>query len=172
MSHVNNSSLNGRITERPVLRVDLEPDGVTQYGMSFSVGLLPRAIELIHRVFPEGRAQGVFGSGVIVGGWFCAPLLGSWMVILQPDPMEITLDGRPLAAKEFLVMLVTTLDRFFLRLRPFWGVKPPPYVYGGRGWGSAGPRWHCSRFSTVVHQPGFTRTSDIRVIMSDTSNCG
>jgi len=134
-----NSSLNGRITERPVLRVDLEPDGVTQYGMSFSVGLLPRAIELTHRMFPEGRAQGVFGSGVVVGGLVLRAAFGKLDGILQPDQMEITLDGRSLAAKEFLVTLVTTLDRFFLRLRPFWGREAAPIRFMAVAAGAARP---------------------------------
>ena len=121
-----NISLNGRVVERPVLRMDLEPDGVTQYGMSFSVGLLPRAIALTHRMFPEGRTQGVFGSGVVAGGLVLRAVFGKLDGILQPDPMEITFDGRLLPAKEFLVMLVTTLDRFFLRLRPFWGREAAP----------------------------------------------
>ncbi len=116
-----NTSLNGRMVERPVLCMELEPDGMTHYGMSFSVGLLPRAIELTHRMFPEGRAQGVFGSAVVAGGLVLRAAFGKLDGILQPDPMEIMLDGRPLAAKEFLVMLVTTLDRFFFQLHPFWG---------------------------------------------------
>lgn len=118
--------LNGRVVERPVLRMNLEPDGLTHYGMSFSVGLLPRAIELTHRTFPEGRAQGVFGSGLVAGGLVLRAAFGKLDGILQPDPMEIALDGRTLAAKEFLVMLVTTLERFFLRLRPFWGHEAAP----------------------------------------------
>lgn len=118
--------LNGRIIERPVLRMDIESDGVTQYGMSFSVGLLPRAIELTHRMFPEGRAQGVFGSGVVVGGLALRAAFGKLDGILQPDSMEIVLDGRTLAAKEFVLMLVTTLERFFLKIRPFWGREAGP----------------------------------------------
>lgn len=118
--------LNGHIVERPVLRMDVEADGVTQYGMSFSVGLLPRAIELTHRMFPEGRAQGVFGSGVVVGGLALRAAFGKLDGILQPDPMEIVLDGQALAAKEFVLMLVTTLERFFLKIRPFWGRESAP----------------------------------------------
>lgn len=121
-----NSSLNDRIVKRPILRLDLEPDGMTHYGMSFSVGLLPRAIELTHRMFPEGRAQGVFGSGVVAGGLVLRAAFGKFDGILQPDPMEITLEGKPLPAKEFILMLVTTLERFFLRLRPFWGREIAP----------------------------------------------
>lgn len=121
-----NNALNGRMVERPVLRMDLEPDGVTHYGMSFSVGVLPRAIELTHRMFPEGRAQGVLGSGIVAGGLVLRAAFGKLDGILQPDPMDIALDGRPLPAKEFVLMLVTTLERFFLRLRPFWGRETAP----------------------------------------------
>ena len=82
-----NSSLNGRMVERPVLRMDLEPDGVTQYGMSFSVGLLPRAIELTHRMFPEGRAQGVLGSGDCCWGvgFACCVWEVRWYSATRPD---------------------------------------------------------------------------------------
>lgn len=118
--------LDGHIVERSVLRMDVEAEGVTQYGMSFSVGLLPRAIELTHRMFPEGRAQGVFGSGMVVGGLALRAAFGKLDGILQPDPMEIVLDGRVLMAKEFVLMLVTTLERFFLKIRPFWGRETAP----------------------------------------------
>jgi len=119
-------SLNGRMIERAVLRMDLEPDGVTHYGMSFSVGLLPRAIELTHRMFPEGRAQGVLGSGIVAGGLVLRAAFGTLDGILQPDRMEIVLEGKPLPTKEFILMLVTTLDKFFLRLCPFWGRENAP----------------------------------------------
>ena len=115
-----------RIVERPVLRMDIAAEGVTQYGMMFSVGLLPRAIELTHRLFPEGRAQGVLGSSVVVGGLVLRAVLGKFEGILHPDVLELVLDERPLATKEFLVMFVTTLERLILKLRPFWGGEAAP----------------------------------------------
>jgi hypothetical protein len=136
-----NSALNDRIVERPVLRMDLEPDGVTHYGMSFSVGLLPRAIELTHRMFPEGRAQGVFGSGLVAGGLLLRAAFGKLDGILRPDPMEIVLDGKLLATKECVLMLVTTLERFFLRLRPFWGREVAPLHFLAVAAGAVRPPW-------------------------------
>jgi diacylglycerol kinase (ATP) len=41
--------------------------------------------------------------------------------ILQPDVMQIRLDGQPLRPENFLLVFATTLERLFLKIRPFWG---------------------------------------------------
>jgi hypothetical protein len=121
-----NGSMKERIVEQSVLRVELGPEGLVQYGMSFGVGIIYRAIELTHRTFPEGRAQGVFGSGLVLGTLVTRAAFGSLSGILTPDAIEIQLDGQPLQAKHLLLAVATTLDHLFLKICPFWGQEPAP----------------------------------------------
>lgn len=121
-----NQSMDKRIVERAVLRVELGPERVVQYGMFFSVGVIHRAIELTHRMFPKGRAQGVFGAGLVMGTLVTRAAFGSVSNILTPDRMEIRIDGQPLEQREFQLMIATTLERLLLGIRPFWGQEVAP----------------------------------------------
>lgn len=121
MRGARDNSLVQRIVERPVLRVDLGSGQATQYGMFFGVGLIQRAIKLTHRVFPHGRAQGVFGSSVVTFSLLARHLVGEKDGILDPDPLTIRLDGEAVSGNLFRLVIATTLRRLFLRINPFWG---------------------------------------------------
>jgi diacylglycerol kinase family enzyme len=118
----------GRVAERArvrsVLRVELA-DGI-HYGMFFGAGMLHRAVELTHRSFPEGRARGVFGAGIVTSLLVARAAAGAVHGVLTPDKMRVSLDGESSGPREILLAMATTLDRLFLRLRPFWGREPAP----------------------------------------------
>jgi hypothetical protein len=116
-----NGGMQDRLVDRAVLRVEVGKGTPIHYGMCMGVGLICRAIELTHQLFPEGRAQGIFGSTVMTGTLISRLLLGSRDGILRPDAMQIRLDGQPLQSENFLIMFATTLERLFLKIRPFWG---------------------------------------------------
>jgi choline kinase len=113
------------IVERAVLRVEYGPHREARYGMFFGAGLIHRAIELVHRVFPQGRSQGVFGATVVTGA-----LLGKRAMardaggILEPDKLQILLDDVALPQGEFTLAIASPLQRLFARMRPFWGEGP------------------------------------------------
>ena len=113
-----------RIVVRPVLRVETA-EGV-HYGMFLGLGVLARAVDLVHHVFPEGKARGVFGAGVVTGVLVARTAAGGMQGVLTPDKMRLVLDGEPLAPREILLAMTTTLERLFLGLRPFWGTEPAP----------------------------------------------
>jgi hypothetical protein len=114
--------LEERVVERPVLRVEhnLQPD--VRYGMFFGAGTIYRATQLVHRIFPRGRAQGVFGGTLVT-----AALLGRLAAtrdpgpILAPDKARVLLDGEPVRDDQFSLLMASSLDRLFARMRPFWG---------------------------------------------------
>lgn len=120
------NSLQFRQVTRPVLRVDLGADEPTQYGMFCGVGTIHRAIELTHRVFPYGRAQGVFGSSVVTFSLLARHLFGEKDGILDPDDVAIRLDGQPVEGHSFRLVMASTLRRLFLRINPFWGREQAP----------------------------------------------
>lgn len=115
-----------RVQRRHVLRLELGDGEAPRYGTFFGAGMLHRAIELTHRTFPTGRAQGVLGGGLVTGLLVGRAALGQIGGVLAPDKMQVALDHEPLEPRENLLAMATTLDRLFLRMRPFWGQEPAP----------------------------------------------
>lgn len=116
--------LSDRVQVRPVLRVEIA-EGV-HYGMFLGFGMLHRAVALVPQLFPEGKARGVFGAGIVTGALLMRAALGGIRGLLAPDKLRVVLDGEPQEPREVLLALTTTLERLFLRMRPFWGTEAAP----------------------------------------------
>jgi hypothetical protein len=142
-----NGGIEHRIDERPVLRIDLGDGAPAQYGLFIGFGTIHRAIALTHRMFPPGRAQGVFGSGIVTAILLGRLLRGSEQDVLAPDVMDIRIDGREVAAHSFTLVIATTLDRLFLGLRPFWGSENAPihFTSVAKGAFGVGPAFNIAR---------------------------
>jgi hypothetical protein len=113
-----------RIEERPVLRFETRKSRHIQYGMFFGAGMIHRAIELTHRLFPPGRSQGVFGAGIVTGGLMLRVSMRDQNGVLTPDKIQILLDGKMVPQGEFYLVIASSLQRLFLRMNPFWGNGP------------------------------------------------
>jgi len=57
--------------------------------------------------------------------------------LLFPVSGKVMLDDGPQQEREFLIILVSTLERLFLGIRPYWGTGIGPLYYTGI---SVGPR--------------------------------
>ncbi len=134
-----------RVVRRPVLCMELVGEEPPHYGMFFGAGVICRAIQLTHQAFPKGKAQGVFGSSLVTGTLLAQLLSGRRAGVLAPDKVQLTLDEQPAGADAYTLVIATTLERLFLRMRPFWGTGPGPVrlttmTAGVRGLGRALPR--------------------------------
>jgi len=109
---------------RPVLRI--EYPGAVRYGMFLGYGMLHRAVALVHRAFPEGRAQGVLGAGLVTMALVARAATSGEHGVLTPDKMRIACDGEDEAPREVVLGMATSLEHLFLRLRPFWGRESAP----------------------------------------------
>ncbi len=115
-------TLDERITRREVLRVQYGADNRFLYGMFFGGGMIYKAIELNHRLFEQkARTQGVVGATLVTAGLLARACMGSVDGILQPNKVQILLDGEPVSTGEFLMIISTSLHRLFAGMRPFWG---------------------------------------------------
>jgi diacylglycerol kinase family enzyme len=118
----------GRLGEharvRPVLRVEFDQE--VHHGMFLGFGMLYRAVDLVHHSFPDGKAQGVFGAGVVTSLLVARASVGAARGVLAPDKMRVSLDGEGLPPREMLLAMASTLERLFLRMRPFWGSEDAP----------------------------------------------
>lgn len=119
------------LVRRAALHMTLEADGVDCWGTFFGVGVIYRGTLLTHKMFPKGKAQGVFGSTVVTAGLMARALTGRPLVNrgeeedpLTIDPMTVILDGEPLQVGEFQLLMATTLHRLLAGVRPFWGKGP------------------------------------------------
>jgi hypothetical protein len=113
-----------RYVDRPVLRITSGRRETVQFGMFFGIGMLQRAVRLVHRAFAPPQ-QGVFGAGLVT-----AALLAKIIVlrptdgIVTPDKAEIRIGDETLPPAEFYLGYASTLHRLFLRMNPFWGDGP------------------------------------------------
>ncbi|MFN2425677.1 MAG: diacylglycerol kinase family protein [Candidatus Binatia bacterium] len=131
VARVRSNRVQENVVHRAALRMKLEPDGVDHWGTFFGVGVIYRGTLLTHRMFPKGKAQGVFGSTVVTAGLIARALTGRAPLApddhedpLTIDPMNVELDGHRLDAGEFQLLMATTLHRLFAGIRPFWGKGP------------------------------------------------
>lgn len=109
---------------RPVVRVRSSCRPEDQYGMFFGAGLIHRAIGVVHRVFPPGRTQGLFGAGLVTAALVSKMLFKPTEGILTPDKCSVRVDGREIADAELYLLIASSLDRLFLKMNPFWGAGP------------------------------------------------
>jgi diacylglycerol kinase family enzyme len=115
-----------RVVSRPVLRVEFERGRRVEYGMFFGVGMIRRAIALTLDLFPEGRSQGGFGAGLVTLALVARAAFRPRQGVLQPDKIQIRLDGESVAAGEFYLAIATSLTRLFWGIDPFWGPGSGP----------------------------------------------
>jgi len=113
-------TLHTRFAPRHVLRVAQGPGNPVLCGMFFGGGLIYRAIELVHKVFPNNQ-QGVFGATLVTAALASRAALGDKDGVLAPNKAQVLLDGEPAEHGEYLLMISSTLTELFARMRPFWG---------------------------------------------------
>ena len=122
-----NDAIASSLVRRDVLRVTLDAGGAAadvHCGMFCGFGVIDRAIRRTHERFPDGRAQGAFGGAVMAAGLLTSLALGRRDPLLDPDAMSLCLDNERLAATNYHLVISSTLERAFLKLKPFWGEGP------------------------------------------------
>ncbi len=118
------------VVKRSALRMQLEPDGIDHWGTFFGIGAIYRGTVLTHRLFPKGKAQGVFGGTAVTAGLIARALTGRAPVArddehpLAIDRLSLELDGERLQAGEFQLLIASSLHRLIGGMRPFWGKGP------------------------------------------------
>jgi len=169
--------LERRVVQRRVLHVEYGPERRTLYGMFFGLGVIHRGIQLTHRSFPKGRAQGVFGGTLVTGALLSRlALLRERDGVLAPDKLQLMLDGEMQPGGEYMLAMACTLDRLFAGMRPFWGegdggVPFTSIESGAKGLWKAVPGILAGRPGTHVHERnGYMSRNLDRALIG--ANCG
>jgi hypothetical protein len=118
---------NPRVLDRPVLQVKA-PGHPPRYGMFFGTSAIYQGIQYFHRKLNTKGLRGEIGPAVTI-------LRFLWSAVRQgsdfipPVPVSVAMDDNPPQQFDSLVVLVSTLERLFLGLYPYWGSESGPLYY-------------------------------------------
>lgn len=119
-----------RRIERPIIRVENGTSLPPQYGMLFGTAGIVRAIEVCR---DEAHGRGLkadwANAATLVGLLVDWLFFGGRSEVFRGDEMAISLDGGPAERGAKVVVLATTVDRMFLRSRPFWNTDSGPIKF-------------------------------------------
>jgi hypothetical protein len=120
--HGNGSAV---VRQRTVMRVDnpLHPEPL--YGFFLGAACIHKGIRFFHA---HVRKLGLSGdpAHLLIMARFLAALARRDDRLVAPVAADIRADLQPLGAQDYLAILVTTLDRLILGLRPFWQCGTAP----------------------------------------------
>ncbi len=89
-------------------------------GTFLGAGSIYEGIRFFHRRINTPGMRGELGPAITLMV-FLLSLLRRQNKLLSAVSVEASLDGQPPEAKTWLMFFVTTLERLFLGMRPFWG---------------------------------------------------
>jgi diacylglycerol kinase (ATP) len=109
-----------QIRRRSILRVQNASGAPPLYGLFFGAGCIFNGIRFFHSRL---RAKGMSGdpAHLMIIARFLWALARRDDALVGAVPAAIRIDRRPLEPASYLLLLVTTLNRLILGLRPFWG---------------------------------------------------
>lgn len=117
-----------RLVARSVLRVEPSPGASPLYGMFFGTAAIEQGIRFWRaRIHPMGL-RGELGAGLALAALLLGLARGR-PGVLTPVPITTASAGGSPERRHHLVLLVTTLERLVLGLRPFWGHGAGPLHY-------------------------------------------
>jgi diacylglycerol kinase (ATP) len=105
---------------RPVMSVQLPTQKKTLCGTFLGAGSIYEGIRFFHRRINRPAIRGEFAPAVTLLLLLLSRLKGQ-SKLLSGVTVEASLDGQPPEEKTWLMFFVTTLERLFLGMRPFWG---------------------------------------------------
>ncbi len=118
---------NARVIDRPVLQVQA-PGHQTRYGMFFGASAIYQGIQYFHRKLNTKGLGGEIGPGLtILRFLWSAARRGSDFI--PSVPVSVAMDDNPPQQFDSFVILVSTLERLFLGLYPYWGSESGPLHY-------------------------------------------
>ncbi|MBQ27907.1 MAG: hypothetical protein CMH81_07200 [Nitrospiraceae bacterium] len=122
------STPHSEIIRRPVLRIHTAHAQEPLFGMFFGTGGITQGIE-----FCRTRIHSLGLRGEIAAGLATAMLLASLLrkrsSYVTPTRISTSVNQSPTTQYECLIVIVSTLERLFAGLRPYWGREIAPLHY-------------------------------------------
>ncbi len=111
---------------RPILRAEGSVDGKIACGMFFGTGTIIGGIEYCHNTVHSMGIIDELGPGVVT-------IRTIWGIARKepyfsdPTPIRIEFDSATdTQTRQVVLLLISSLERLFLGLRPYWGVENAP----------------------------------------------
>ena len=124
-----NGRLGGTAVQRPVMRAEIAPDAPPVYSMFFGTGAIYHGIRFCRHYVATLGLRGEVGPGVALAVFLGKIALGQGASMFPPLHLSGRLDDQALRAGAYRGVLVSTVSRQFLGLRPFWGRESGPLKY-------------------------------------------
>ena len=106
---------------RAVLRVQLAPDAPPLYGMAFGAGIVYEGTRYTHDRLYRLGLRGEYAPAVAFVRFVLAMLRDH--SIASPVPIGVGVGGEAVVMHPSIALMVSTLERLFLGLRPYWGTE-------------------------------------------------
>ena len=120
--------LRGTAVERPIMRAEIAPNTAV-FSLFFGTGAIYHGIRFCRHYVATLGLRGEVGPGVALAVFLAKIALGQGGSMFPPLHLSGRVDGKPLQAGAYRGVLVSTVSRQFLGLRPFWGREPAPLKY-------------------------------------------
>ena len=108
------------ILHRPVLRVQVDPHQDPIYGMFLGAASIYQGIQFFNNRLNRRGFRGEWAPGLTIA-LFLLALARRGSDYVTPVPISVGFDQRPPERRDYLLLMVSALERLFLGLRPFWG---------------------------------------------------
>lgn len=116
------------LVERSVLRVEPSPGTRPLFGMFFGTAAIEQGIRFCRARVHTLGLRGELGAGLALAALLVGLARGRADAV-TPVPITTAVDGENPQRRDHLVLMLTTLERLVLGLRPFWGQGPGPLRY-------------------------------------------
>jgi len=113
------------IVRRPIMKVEISSHQHPLYGMIFGAAVICQAIEFCRRNIHTKGLHGELAPGLTLAKYVLG-VVRKDSKYRRTAPMTIRLDQRSCLKDDFFFFLITTVERLFLGLRPFWGIENAP----------------------------------------------
>lgn len=138
------------VRRRSILRVQTPSCPHPLYGLFFGAACIFKGIQFFHsRVHRMGLSGDP--AHLLILARFLWALAHRQDALVAPVPTVIRADRSGAVSKDLLLLLITTLDRLILGLRPFWGQGGGPLRLTAV---SAGPRRLLRALPALIHGRG------------------
>ncbi len=121
---------------RSMVRVQANPNEIARVGMFFGAGMIVRGIQYCHRKVYALGLHDELAPGLATLRMLLAMACGDKQFI-SPTPIGVGINSEaPGPPEDCLLLLVSTLERLFLGMHPYWGKQSTPLHYT---WVRSGP---------------------------------
>ena len=125
LAEAQSSTPNLSIESRPILRIRFSEEREPLYGMFFGAGAIYHGTQIGLQTKQSIGRLGEWGAGLILMKFLLALAIGSRNG-LNPLTVCVTAGESSPLQDEYLVLMVTTLNRLFLGMKPFWSNNSGP----------------------------------------------